>query len=323
MANLTETPIWETGIYQLELNDPVDAGTGGNGVSNLQAKQLANRTSYLKNQVDGLGTQNTTQANQIQALEDTQIIGYGGRKFRDIIVVTANLTLNQIAHAGTLIRVTTSGVDITVPPLINQGSYSGGTYAVVNDSGGNIRFLTGGTGNNIIPSGSLILENGDFAEVAANAGNLFLVGLRRANDLIPSGTVMAFAASSPPSGWLVCNGAAISQTTYNVLYSVIGTTFNYTNPGVGNFRVPDLRAEFIRGFDNGRGVDSGRVFGSTQGDDIKAHNHTLNKYDLQIGTGSTFFAPDPAGDDGTLTTSNTGGTETRPRNVALLYCIKY
>ena len=49
MANLPETPLWEAGIYQLELTDKVDAGSGGNGISNLQAKQLANRTSLLYN----------------------------------------------------------------------------------------------------------------------------------------------------------------------------------------------------------------------------------------------------------------------------------
>lgn len=54
MANLTESSVYESGVYQLERSDPVDAGVGGDGVSNLQAKQLANRTKWLKEQVDSI-----------------------------------------------------------------------------------------------------------------------------------------------------------------------------------------------------------------------------------------------------------------------------
>lgn len=54
MANLPETPVWETGIYQLEETDPVQGGL--NGIDNQQGKQLANRTAWLKSQVETLGT---------------------------------------------------------------------------------------------------------------------------------------------------------------------------------------------------------------------------------------------------------------------------
>jgi hypothetical protein len=58
MANLAESPVWENGVYQIERTDVVDAGVAGNGIANLQAKLLANRTAYLKQVVDaaGLGT---------------------------------------------------------------------------------------------------------------------------------------------------------------------------------------------------------------------------------------------------------------------------
>lgn len=134
------------------------------------------------------------------------------------------------------------------------------------------------------------------------------------------GLVAWFGANAAPTGWLKCNGAAISRTTYAALFTAIGTTFG-AGDGSTTFNVPDLRGEFIRGWDDSRGVDSGRVFGSAQADDFKAHTHQV-KYDparLNGGGGG------PAVDWGSSlsTTTSTGGAETRPRNIALLACIKY
>ena len=135
---------------------------------------------------------------------------------------------------------------------------------------------------------------------------------------IPTGAVMAFAMNSAPSGWLECNGDAVSRTTYSSLFTAISTTY-----GVGDnsstFNVPDLRAEFIRGWDDGRGVDSNRTFGSAQLDEFKAHSHTMS-----FGT-SGWDAYTGLNQSGSFTksTSTVGGSETRPRNVAMLYCIKY
>ena len=86
------------------------------------------------------------------------------------------------------------------------------------------------------------------------------------------GTVLAFAMESAPSGWLKCNGAAISRTTYSALFTAIGTTFG-AGDGSTTFNVPDLRGEFVRGWDDARAVDTGRVFGSAQADELKSHTH--------------------------------------------------
>ncbi|MGC0153075.1 LamG-like jellyroll fold domain-containing protein [Chromobacterium vaccinii] len=66
MANLQEKPVWETGIYQLETSDPVLAGP--DGVDNLQGRQLANRTAYLKQQLDGLQAGAPANLNTLQEL---------------------------------------------------------------------------------------------------------------------------------------------------------------------------------------------------------------------------------------------------------------
>lgn len=136
---------------------------------------------------------------------------------------------------------------------------------------------------------------------------------------VPSGTVISVAQNSAPSGYLKANGAAVSRTAYAALFAAIGTTFG-VGDGSTTFNLPDLRGEFVRGWDDGRGVDSGRVFGSAQTDDFKSHTHN-------IGTTTTYGAGAISGIYSTVSqtdpTTATGGTETRPRNIALLYCIKY
>ena len=83
------------------------------------------------------------------------------------------------------------------------------------------------------------------------------------------GVVAAFAQSAAPTGWLICDGSALngSGTAYEPLWNVIGTT--YGGSGQSSFNIPDLRGEFLRCSDQGRGVDSGRSHGSTQGDTVK------------------------------------------------------
>lgn len=137
------------------------------------------------------------------------------------------------------------------------------------------------------------------------------------------GTVAFFVKSSAPTGWLKCNGAAISRFAYSKLFAEIGISSG-AGDGATTFNVPDLRAEFIRGLDDGRGVDSGRVLASAQSGDNASHSHSIN-----MGTGvcggvagmtyvSGYTGTTPVGG---LTASS--GSESRPRNVALLACIRY
>lgn len=88
----------------------------------------------------------------------------------------------------------------------------------------------------------------------------------------PPGVVQAFAGITIPTNWLACNGAAVSRTTYAALFGVIGTTYGIGD-GATTFNVPDLRAMFLRGYDAGRGIDTGRVYGSQQGDSFASHTH--------------------------------------------------
>ena len=92
---------------------------------------------------------------------------------------------------------------------------------------------------------------------------------------VPSGSVFCMAVATVPSGYLECNGAAVSRSTYAVLFAVIGTAYG-TGNGSTTFNLPDLRGEFVRGFDNGRGVDNGRSIASSQSSQFGQHNHSVS-----------------------------------------------
>lgn len=92
------------------------------------------------------------------------------------------------------------------------------------------------------------------------------------NSYLPAGAIQLFAMSAIPTGWLECNGSAISRTTYANLFAAIGTLYGVGN-GTTTFNLPDLRGEFVRGWDNGRSADPGRTMGSNQVAANNPHTH--------------------------------------------------
>ena len=167
---------------------------------------------------------------------------------------------------------------------------------------------------------------------------------------VPSGAVFCLAVATVPADYLECNGATVSRSTYAALFAVIGTTYGAGN-GSTTFQIPDLRGEFIRGFDNGKGTDSGRSIGTYQQSENKSHNHTASSTSSvsdpghlhqvaytnshsgdgiieESGTGFTGYEPTETATTGisvsTSTTVNhdSTGVEGRPRNIAMMYIIK-
>lgn len=165
------------------------------------------------------------------------------------------------------------------------------------------------------------------------------------------GEVAVFAMSTPPTGWMIADGSTISRTLYANLFANIGTTFG-AGDGSTTFQIPDLRGQFIRGIDLGRGVDSGRVFGSLQTSSSPTHYHGYGNFTSianddayfmvrnwnGVGTYSVRYLAGMANVNSTISSAggagagialgtsdqiNTSSTETRPTNVALLPCIKY
>ena len=144
----------------------------------------------------------------------------------------------------------------------------------------------------------------------------------------PTGTVISFAGDTAPDGYLICDGTAVSRTIYDDLYATISTKYGAGN-GTSTFNLPDLRGEFIRGWSSAGGtqrpgVDVGRQMGSSQDQEIQSHSHTMvtgaaSTGNLRSGGGNR------AGDTSSTQTNKfptDPDAETRPRNVAMMYCIK-
>lgn len=156
---------------------------------------------------------------------------------------------------------------------------------------------------------------------------------------VPTGAVMGFDLDEPPAGWIVGNGAAVLRSDYPDLDATqyVGDAANATatawyrctNPAspstsrstTGAYLVTrDWRGVFPRFLDLGRGYDSGRVRGSYQADGIGSHAHSIP---LDGGTGTFVIISTKTGTSTkTINTDAAGGSETRPKNVALLGCIK-
>lgn len=141
---------------------------------------------------------------------------------------------------------------------------------------------------------------------------------------VKPGVIEMYGANAAPAGYLECDGSVQLRATYADLFAVIGTNHNTGGETGAQFRLPDLRGEFVRGWDHARGVDAGRTFGSAQADEIKAHTHSVAP---AASTDDTAAGATTTGSGGVETitpysTGSTGGSETRPRNVALMFIIK-
>ena len=165
---------------------------------------------------------------------------------------------------------------------------------------------------------------------------------------VPPGAVLPFAMNVVPSGWLAANGAAVSRTLYPALFAAIGTLYG-VGDGSTTFALPDLRGYFVRGQGTNSDGTAAGTFGAKQADDFKSHNHTGSTsqngshnhtynshtatFNLQGGTSGGAVQNIMRNPDGNGQTSSAenhnhtitaeGGTETRPKNIALLYCIKF
>lgn len=151
---------------------------------------------------------------------------------------------------------------------------------------------------------------------------------------IPAGMIMAYGGTTPPAGWLLCDGTSVSRTTYAALFAAIGTAWG--SASASTFNLPDLRGRFLRGVDGGTGRDpdassrtasatggnTGSNVGSVQADDLGRHTHgyytPLFNGQGANGGGSTW----PTNQGGTQTTNQSGGNETRPKNANVNFIIK-
>ena len=301
MANLDLTRQWAENIYQLETTDPVMGGP--DGVDNRQAKELGARTNWLKDQVDTINRDRT---------------GYAPKASPAFTGIPTAPT----AAAGTNNAqiATTAFVKTAIAALVGSAPAALDTLEEL------ARALAGDA--NL--KATLLAEIGKKANATDfNALHDLFIGIP-----IP------YPLSTVPTGCLAMNGQRFDTRRYPKLAQ------KYPSG-----QLPDLRGEFIRGWDNGRGVDAGRGMLSVQSDEIKSHNHKFkyvgqnqraesNRTDIfnQLTVGDSVYRHDRRDDliikvanesdvkygktpynDVSIYINNTGGSETRPRNIAYQY----
>lgn len=178
----------------------------------------------------------------------------------------------------------------------------------------------------------------DVADKAVSRTNLDVFSKAETRQMAPAGEVCYFARNTAPTGWLKANGAAISRTAYADLFAAIGTTFG-SGDGVNTFNIPDLRGEFLRGWDDGKGIDVSRQLGSNQTHGMPKLSGGFKTYDVQSYEAPSGVFSGTKFSDNTLALGTSPGTDVsvafdsssvipnasdlRPRNVALLACIKF
>jgi len=158
---------------------------------------------------------------------------------------------------------------------------------------------------------------------------------------LPVGATVAFPLNKIAPGFLELDGSVQSIALYPDLAAFLGTAFNKGDEGAGNFRLPESRGEFLRGWDHGRGVDAGRAIGTYQkgsllhgNDDNGAEIHGLNAinanraglgWDLPVMadySGSGAYTASGAAVPGTSLFAQAHYGVARPRNLAVVWCIK-
>lgn len=183
------------------------------------------------------------------------------------------------------------------------------------------------------------------SKVAANAIDYAKLAAAVQQSLCPPGTIMAYAGDNAPDGWLLCNGAAVSRSTYSALWGIVGTRFGYGDNN-STFHLPDFRGRFLRGRDNNTGRDpdrgartamnaggaAGDAVGSIQGDQFRSHTHDYqdiyhSEYNGSVAVPSNRGSGDTDGDNRgyeiSRTSAGNGGNETRPLNANVNYIIKF
>jgi len=319
----------------------------------------------VKETTTSTGTGTITLAGTVAGFQSFSVIGNGNTTYYTIAgqgtsewevgigtytvsgtTLSRDTVLASSAGAPTKTNFSAGAKDVFVTYPAERSVYSDGTN-IVPDNAAILLPSSGGTGQSSLTANNVLLGNGTSAVqfvAPGSSGNVLTSNgttwQSTAPAGIPAGTVIYYAASTAPTGYLKANGASLSTTTYAALFAAIGYTFGGSG---GSFNVPDLRGEFPRGWDDGRGVDSGRVFGSAQSDAIRNITGTAGganawgrRSGATIETGALRLSSGPnqlfAGTassatfqvltlDASLVVPTAG--ENRPRNIALLACIKF
>lgn len=254
---------------------------------------------------------------QDRILESTVTTGTGNIALA--AAITGFRRFNAVCAVGDTVPYFIEAIDSTGMP---SGDYE---YGIATYSSANTLTRTNVLGSS--NAGALV----NFSTGSKNVGTAALGG-----DLVPTGATFQMTGSSVPNGYVKANGALLSRAAYPALWSYAQASGNISaddatwtegkySPGDGstNFRVPNSRGRFIRDWDDGRALDVGRAIGSSQAQDIQSHTHTTGDTGTGLnGSVATDGATVGVVGDGPNATGSTGGSETRPANIAWMRIIK-
>lgn len=304
MANLPETPQWEEGVYQIEVSDPVLGGP--DGISNRQAKQLASRTSYLKQKVEKGGTD--LAAHIAAADPHTQYAPKASPTFTGTPTAPT-----PAANDNSKKLVTTEFVARAIAALAGTAPETLDTLKELADALGNDPNFATTVLNKLAEKLAKDQNGADIPDPALFVKNL---GLGEGSAL-PVGVPIPWPSATPPTGWLKCNGAAFTAAQYPKLAQAYPS-----------LKLPDLRGEFIRGWDDGRGADSGRAVLTSQAAtwiQPNIENNTVTTC-IVLGNGEAEFNSGVLGGVTNMSVNGNNGPRNcwyvRPRNMAFNYIVR-
>jgi microcystin-dependent protein len=266
------------------------------------------------------------------------------------VPINSNTSATNNAFGGVLaVSITASDVTLTSDQAQNMALALSGTLTgnrtLFIPSGVSgfwmiANFTTGSYGitvSNVAGSAVAYVSQGCVATIISDGTNCY-----RVNDgANQPGMIVGFGGTVAPYGYLAADGSVKSQAAYPALYLAIGTTWNTGGEGAGNFRLPNGEGAFWRGSGNGLNP-SARTVGSYEADDVKPHNHSItdpghvhnlkalpramdgssSEGDASVATFFTAVANYIANAVTGITIDNSTGTESRPKNYAVLWCIK-
>lgn len=298
--------------------------------------------SHLNNAVSTLDTSISTKANIASPTftgvpqAPTAAANNNSAQIATTAFVTTKLDTQETAITGAYQQYTTNAV-VTYSNTVNQLLALKANLASPEFTG-TPRSTTPTTGDNSsrIATTAFTAASISTLQNTVNSAIAALQDLINSTRPVPAGAVFYMATSVVPYGYLECNGSWVLRATYEALWQALGSPVLGTGDNAGKFKLPDLRGEFVRGWDHGRGVDTNRELMSLQNSQNLEHNHGMpgddqlsfaNGYGGWTANNRASFPYDArsvyGGNGAIWNTTTEGGGESRPRNVALMPIIKW